>query len=708
MRRWLQKTIPRTWVRTMLLVMGGLFCLSLGFSVAGLQYLSRDLPSLASIQSIEPSRKTLVFTAEGDTLREFYRENRTIVPLSRIPRCLQEAVIAIEDRRFYQHYGFDLKRFVKILWVNLTSSSRPGASTLTQQLARNLFLTLEKTITRKLKELILALQIEQTYTKDEILTMYLNQIYMGRDAYGMQAAARLYFGKDVWDLQEPEATLLAGIIQNPGRHSPFTHLDQAYRRRAMVLESMVQTGALARSEAEAIGQTEVSLLDPGQSRRDADFAAYFIEEVRQELEDRYGVEGIYSRGLRVRTTLVARYQRWLEEAAEAHLVLEESQLEDCPLTRAEYDSLVLADARPEQVEYLQCAGILMDVRTGAILAMMGGRSFEDYKFNIACQAPRQPGSIFKPVIYLTALQHGYTPATILMDTPFFYDTGVSLWRPRNFSGKFEGPVSVRYALSRSINTPTAKLFLDFGLAPVLETVDRLNFTSELPRVPSLFLGAGEVKLVEVVAAYAAFANHGVWVKPHLITRVESAEGEILEEIHIEQREVLDPALAFLMTNLLQTTLEEGTGKTAKWHGFRKTGAGKTGTTNDNTDAWFCGFTPSYCAGVWVGFDRRVSMGDRRTGARMALPIWARLLGAVCAEKGDEPFVKPPGIETRTICAHSGMQATSSCDSIRSEVFLPNNLPQNLCDLHGGEILDFSGVDKDFQTLDNSEDELDEF
>jgi penicillin-binding protein 1A len=647
MGRWLNITIPRSWVRTILLVLGGLFCLSLGLSIVGLQYLSRDLPSLASIQSIEPSVKSLIYAANGDTLREFYRENRTVVPLSRIPRSLQDAVIAIEDRRFYEHYGIDLRRIVKIIWINATSRHRPGASTLTQQLARNLFLTPEKTITRKLKEIILALQIEQTYTKDEILTMYLNQIYLGRGAYGVQAAARTFFGQNV--------------------------------------------------------QMEVFIVDAGSVRRDADFAAYFVEEVRQELESRYGVEGIYSRGLRVYTTLVPRYQRWMEDAAETHMVAEETLLVDSPMTRAMYDSLVLAEQRPEKMQYLQCAGLLQDVRTGAILAMMGGRSYSDYKWNIALQAPRQPGSIFKPFVYLTALQNGYTTATILMDTPFVYDTGVSLWRPKNFSGKFEGPVSVRYAISRSINTPTAKLFLDFGLAPVIDNARRLGIESDLPRVAALFLGAGELKLSEIVPAYATFANHGVWARPYLITRVESLEGEILEQTRIEQREVLDPALAYMMTNLLQTTC-----KSAKWRGFRKSGGGKTGTTNDCTNAWFCGFTPSYCAGVWVGFDNNISMGKRKTGARMALPIWANFMGKISDEVGEEPFVMPATIIRKTICCNSGMLATSSCDSLLTEIFLPDNYPQNLCDLHGGEILDFSGVDKDFETLDSGDGDFEEF
>ena len=516
MRNILTVTIPRPWVRGLFITLGVLFVGALGATIYGVDYLSRDLPSPESLQTIEPAVKTVIFSANGDTLREFYTENRTVVPLNRIPRSLQNAVISVEDRRFYKHYGIDMRRLVSVIWINLSSSRSPGASTLTQQLARNLFLTPEKRVTRKLKEMILAVQIEQIYTKDEILAMYLNQIYLGKGTYGVQAASRTFFGKNVWDLEPAEATMMAGMIQLPERYSPFNHLDNAYKRRATVLETMISAGYLSRAEAESIGATEVH---PHQASDQAEvssgFAAYFVEEVRKQLEEDYGADKLYKEGLKVWTTLVPQYQTWMEEALESHLAAEE-HARGYEMTRALYDSLTAAGERPETLEYLQGAALLQDVRTGAILGMVGGRSFDDYKWNMATQAARQPGSIFKPFIYLTALQQGYTPSTILMDTPFMLDTGVSLWRPKNFSGRFRGPMTVRFALSRSINTPTAKLYQDFGLAPVLENVEKLGFTTKLPHVPALFLGAGEVTLREVVAAYSTFANHGVYVKQHLI------------------------------------------------------------------------------------------------------------------------------------------------------------------------------------------------
>ena len=704
MRRFLNITIPAPWVRILLWVLTFTFVLTMAGSLVTLDRLARDLPALDALESIDPSVKTIIFAANGDTLREFYTENRIIVPLNRIPHLLQEAVVSVEDRRFREHYGIDLRRLVNVILINLVTSDSPGASTLTQQLARNLFLTPEKRVTRKLKEMILALQIEQIYTKDEILAMYLNQIYLGKGAYGVQAAARTFFGTDVWALEDAEITMLAGMIQIPEHYNPFTKLDAAYRRRATVLETMIQTGVLSRAEAETISSTEVHPVRSRTGDNPVGFAAYFVEEVRKRLEADYGADRLYKDGLRVWTTLVPRYQLWMEEALEAHLVTEETDRE-YEVTRAIHDSLIVADEPLERVEYLQGAALLQDVRTGAILGMVGGRSFEDSKWNLAIQAKRQPGSIFKPIVYLTALQNGYTASSILMDTPFVLDTGVSLWRPKNFSGRFRGPMTLRFALSRSINAPTAKLYLDFGLAPVLQNVERLGFTTPLPRVPAVFLGAGEVTLREVVAAYSTFANHGVFVQQHTITRVEAADGEILFQARIQQREALDPAEAYMMTNLLNTTLREGTGRSARWRGFTKTGAGKTGTTNESTNAWFCGFTPSFCGGVWVGFDRATPMGRGATGARMALPIWARFMGKITDEKGDEPFIQPPSILEETICLRTGMLATSRCDSIATELYLPDNFPQDVCDVHGGQLHDFEGQDKAFKTLDGDDEEF---
>ncbi len=307
------------------------------------------------------------------------------------------------------------------------------------------------------------------------------------------------------------------------------------------------------------------------------------------------------------------------------------------------------------------------------------------------------------MIYLTALNHDYMPCSILMDTPVLIDTGVSLWRPRNFNNRFMGPITLRYALSHSKNVVTAKLVNDFGVAPVLDTARQLGITSNLPPVHALALGAGEVNLLEMVAAYGAFGNHGVHVDPFFITRVETESGEILEEARIRQREVLDPAQAYLMSDLMQSTFAPGgTAAGARRMGFEKTAAGKTGTYNKYTDAWFVGFTPSFVAGVWVGFDEKINMGRRATGAHMALPIWADFMQEVTRNRPDEPFVRPAGIVDKHVCLRSGMLATTRCDSTTLEIFLADNFPQRPCDVHGGPLQDFDGFQKDFSTLDDED------
>lgn len=706
----LDRNIPRQWVRRVLWLALGLFLVALTGTIVGLNWLARDLPPIDTLRTIDPSVKTVIYAANGEVVREFFTENRTIVPLDRIPLVLQQAVISVEDKRFYKHYGIDLKRVVGVIWINLTSRSSPGGSTLTQQLARNLFpklLPSEKRMTRKFREWIVAAQIESLYTKDEILAMYLNQIYLGKGAYGVQAAARLFFGRDVWDLGPAECTMLAGMIQQPERFSPVRHPEAAYSRRATVLETMIGAGYLSRAEAEAIGATKVRTADPDAAAQSAGFAAYFVEEVRKQLERDYGATMLYREGLRVHTTLVPQYQRWMEDALETHL-REEEKNRPKRQTRAEYDRLVAAGKRPAKVTYLQGAALLQDVRTGAVLGLVGGRSFEDSKWNMAMQAKRQPGSTFKPFVYLTALQHGYTPSSILMDTPFEVDTGTSIWRPENYSEEFSGPMTVRFALSHSVNVPTAKLYLDFGLDPVLANLRKLGFSDDLPKVPSLFLGAGEVTLAEVVSSYCAFANQGVWSDQYLVSKVETVEGEVLFEARVNQHEAIDPGEAYIMTSLLTSTLTSGTAASVSRNGFNRIGAGKTGTTNDNTNAWFVGYTPSFCAGVWVGFDEPVTMGRGATGSRMAVPIWAAFMGRVTARKGSEAFVRPPGLVDQVVCMRSGQLARSGCDSVLTDVFLPDSFPKERCGVHGGrqlEVGETSEHSRDFRTLDGGADEF---
>ena len=685
--------------KIVLAVVLGIVLVGAGGSVFVLRELSRDLPSPARLQTIEPAIKTVVFAADGDTLREFFRQNRVPVRLDEIPPLLVHAVLATEDREFYDHYGITIRGFARAAIANVRERrAAQGGSTLTMQLARSLFLHHRKEWTRKIREILLALQIERTYTKDEILEMYLNTIYFG-PAYGVEAASQSFFGKSVRDLAPAEATMLAGVLNNPGYYSPYRHLDRAYQRRATVLRNLVREGHLTAEEAELIGSTEVEIKRDSEDDR---IAAYFVEEVRRHLESNYGVKKLYEDGLRVYTTLDADLQRQAEMFMEEHLrSLEEKERYD--QTRAAYDTLY-ADLGPDErplPEYLQGAVLFMDARTGEVRAMVGGRDFRASKFNRVTQAQRQPGSVFKPFLYAAALERGWTPASILLDTPVEVNTGSDeLWQPVNFSGTFSGPVSLRYALANSINVPAVRLILELGTQPVIEMAGRMGLRRDrLPDVYSLALGAGETKLIDLVSAYSAFANHGIRTSPLLIRRVEDARGEVLEENSPYQEEALDEVTNFLMVDLMRTALKEGTGRAATSYDFRRDGAGKTGTTDQYSDAWFVGYTPDLVGGVWVGFDQKRSMGKRKTGAVMALPIWARTMVAATEGKPETTFQRPESIVERLVCTASGQLPTPACTEITAEIFSLSALPSRTCEIHqrgpgdhGDRIGDFEAID----------------
>jgi penicillin-binding protein 1A len=673
-----------------------------------LRALSRDLPSPAHLLTIEPAIKTIVFAASGDTLREFFRQNRVPVRLEEVPDHLVQAILSTEDRDFYDHYGISLRGFVRATMANVRERRvAQGGSTLTMQLARSLFLHHRKEWTRKVREILLALQIERTYTKDEILEMYLNTIYLG-PAYGVESAAQAYFGKSVRDLGLHESTMLAGVLNNPGYYSPYRHLDRAYQRRATVLRNLVRAGHVDAEQAEIAGATEVVIVD----REEADrLAPYFVEQVRQYLEANYGVRKLYEEGLRVHTTLDASLQRQLEAHLETHL-LERERIDGPEQTRASYDEQ-FADVPTEErplPQYLQAAAMFMDSRTGEVLAMIGGRDFRSSKFNRATQASRQPGSVFKPFLYAAALQRGWHPASVLLDVPVEVDTGSrQLWSPVNFSGTFEGPMSVRYALANSVNVPAVRLILEIGTRPVLDQAAAMGLTrSRLPDVYSIALGAGETRLVELVSAYSAFANHGIRSAPLYITRIEDARGEVLEQNLPFQEEALDEVTSFLMLDMLRSAVREGTGRSARSFGFDRDAGGKTGTTDDYTDAWFVGFTPDIVGGVWVGFDQKVSMGSRRTGAVMALPIWARTMADATSERPESYFSRPEGVVERLVCRDSGQLPSPACANIGAEIFAESRVPQRTCELHQAGAVDARDEAGGFESIDARSSRRDEF
>jgi penicillin-binding protein 1A len=659
-----------------------------GSMLGAYRYFSRDLPTTARLESIEPSLKTQIFAADGTVIGEFYEQDRALVPLEEVPEYFKNAIIAVEDRKFYSHWGVDIfgiaRAFLKDLiarrWVQ-------GASTITQQLARNLFLTFDVTFQRKIKETLLAMKIERAYSKDEILEMYLNQIYFGSGAYGVQAAARKFFDKDVKDLSIGEATLLAGLIKNPRDYSPLYHLERALRRRRVVLDAMADCGMLTREQAEEIKNSPVAVAKTHQEKDR--FAAYFLEYVRRYLESRYSAERVYHDGLKVYTTLDPYLQQVAEDSLEAKMERMEAA-HDYPQTKASYEKMLAAGEKVEP-QYLQSAAVAIDPLTGHIKVMVGGRSFKHSQWNRAVQAKRQPGSAFKPFIYIAAIENGYSPSDIVLDAPIVLDMpNGDVYKPHNFSEKFEGEITLRHALNKSINVAAVRLLLSLGPASAITYAHKLGIKSPLHSVYSIALGSSEVTLLELTSAYATLAAGGIKAEPIAVTKVVDRDGRVLEENPVYREEVLSPQTSYVITNMLESVINEGTGRNTRLMGFKEYAAGKTGTTDDCTDAWFIGYTTEIAVGVWSGFDVKQTMGKHMTGARVSLPIWTDIMKAYYRDHASEPFPEPPGIVHRVVCEESGLLISSECTRIRREIFIEGTEPTKVCDVHHLTRLDHFG------------------
>ena len=648
----------------------------LGASVGAYHFFARDLPSTARLENFEPSLKTQVFATDSSLVGELYEQNRVLIPLEDIPDYLVEAFIAVEDRKFYQHWGIDMFGIARAMMRNIAAGEIvQGASTITQQLARNLFVMFDVSLSRKIKEAILALKIEKTYSKNEILEMYLNQIYFGSGAYGVEAAAREFFGKSVTDLTIGEATLLAGLAKNPRDYSPHYHLDRAMVRRQVVLQAMVNNHSLASELADSIA---VEPVEVAKESTKGPYAAYFLEHVRQYLEAKYGADRIYHDGLKVYTTIDPYLQRVAEDSMETHLLRIEAD-HDYPYTRASFEDSLEAGVE-ERPRYIQSAVVAIEVPTGYVRVMVGGRNFRHSKFNRAVQAQRQPGSAFKPFIYISALENGYTPADIVLDAPIVLDMpNGDVWKPHNFSQRFEGEITLRRALNKSINVAAVRLLLSLGPVSAISYAHRLGIKSDLANVYSLALGTSEVNLLELTSAYATMASSGIRAEPIFVKRVVDRNGKVLEENPVFREEVLSPQTAFMITNMLESVLNEGTGRGARLMQFNEYAAGKTGTTDDYTDGWFIGFTPDLAVGVWTGFDEKLQMGKNMTGARAALPTWTHVMQGYYRDKHGEPFKEPEGIIHRVVCENTGLLSTDNCKHVRREVFIEGTEPRRHCD-----------------------------
>lgn len=765
----------------------------LGTMLGAYMAILQNLPDISQLEEFEPSIITYIYADNGDVIGEYAIEKRIEIAYEDIPELLKKAIIATEDPRFFNHGGIDFRGILRALKEDVKLILKPrrlhGGSTISQQLATGLFLHRRQTIRRKLKEALLALQIEKRYSKEKILTMYCNQFNLGHGAYGVESAARLYFDKKASELNLEESAMIAGILRGPSLYSPYDRADLMLRRRNHVINRMVEEGCITREEGEEAKAKPLSVLPL--HRGDSEFAAYFKEEVRKYLEKKYGSEALYRAGLKVYTTLNPEWQRYAEEALQNGLrtldkrqgwikgkrnLLEEGMknleeideisfptwlkpsFEEGMILEAVVLSVTNTGASVKIKDYqgrlnnsdiawtktknlknlikegdvihvkikkideeakellvsldqepiLEGAFLAIEPQTGRIRAMVGGYSFRRLKFNQATQALRQSGSAIKPFLYTAAFENGFTPATIVIDEPTeFLDQWMEEpWIPQNYDQRYKGAVTVRKGLEESRNIVTAKLLEYISPQTGVNYCRKFGITSPIYPYLSLSLGAFEVKLIEFVSAFTVFPNKGIRVKPYFIDRIEDKEGNVLEEVKVESEEVISPQIAYMMTYLLQGIIQRGTAQAAAFLAKDKPLAGKTGTTDEYTDAWFVGFSPSLCAGVWVGHEKKkIPIGERQSGAVAALPVWIEFFQKIIEEeKGrteeegvepvEEEFEIPPNLTFVEIDRKTGLLATPFCLFPFREVFLPGSEPARFCSHEDHMmILDYYSVEK---------------
>lgn len=654
------------------LVGAGFGVSALAGAALGLLFVStEDLPQIreADIMQFSTSAGSKLYdSAEPpELIAQLSTEQRTFVPFTRLPRALVDATVAIEDERFYSHWGIDFYGIVRAALVNLVHWRKvEGASTITQQLARTLFLTHERTVQRKLKEMILAIKIEHQYKKEEILEMYLNQIFFGHGAYGVEQAARAYFGKHVEELTLPECALLAGMPKAPNEYSPRTNPERSRVRRDLVLTKMAQNGFIPRTEADEAKKNPIHLAETEITN-----APYFASYVRQSLENAYGSEAVYRGGLTVYTTLNLRMQSLAQRSLEQGLAAAEDLVRQSRRGGAAIESSLR----------LQGALVALDARTGAILAMVGGRSFRESEFNRAVQAHRQPGSSFKPIIYTTALLNGFNCSDLLSDIPRSYPgKDGRQWTPANFERTQKGPpdISLRRALTLSHNVATADLLNRIGVYTVTSEAKKFGYAGPLRNDLTLALGTSEVSLLEMASAFSVFANGGARAVPFAIKLVKDDHGTVLEQHAPQLLPVISPQIAYLMVSMMEDVIDHGTGIVIRRLGFTRPAGGKTGSTNDFTDAWFVGYTPSVVCAVWVGYDDRRTMGKNMTGGLIAAPIWASFMSEALESAPREDFTRPSGLVTAVVDPASGKLATKACPRTRVELYLEGQAPTQPC------------------------------
>ena len=652
-----------------------------------------DLPNISTLQDYRPRIVTKVFSEDGNLIGEFFIEKRELVPMDKVPKVLLDAIIAAEDANFYEHEGLDFQGILRALMKNIRAGGIvQGGSTITQQVVKSLLLTPERSIQRKIKEAILAYRLERSLSKEEILYLYLNQIYFGHGAYGVQVAAQNYFGHDVSEVDLAEAALLAGLPRAPSRYSPARkgNTELARERQEYVLEQMQGQEmisqeevdrALARpilqvksaeqveesaedagpiSKEEILGQPEPIRILPFR-RINTEIAPYFIDTIREHLLKNYGKEKTFCGGLRVYTTLREDDQKAAQEAVQFGV---DAYMERQPEMAAE-----------EENNPIDGALLAIDLPDGYVRAMVGGLDHGRSQYNCAVQARRQPGSAMKPLIYGAALDKGYTPATIIVDSPLVFDDPIleEKWKPKNYSRYFVGPTTLRDALTHSRNVVTIKILRDIGVSYAIRYARRLGVTSPISPDLSLALGSSEITLQELLVVYSAFAMEGRRPDPITIHKIVDADGEVLEENPPHAQEVISPQTAYLVTSMLESVVKEGTGRAVR--SLRVPCAGKTGTTNEFKDAWFIGYTPDRIAGVWIGRAQPKNLGKKESGGRAAAPVWLHYMKKTLPKGSRKSFSMPSGMVFSRIDTKTGLLATRSSKKTRLECFTEGTEPK---------------------------------
>ena len=680
-----------TLVRSVLFGLTFFMAFGLGGAYGSWALVCRDgrCPPVQILDTYTPRQTSKVYAADGRYIAEIGLERRTLVKISEIPKVVKDAFVLTEDKRFYEHSGIDWVRVPGAALRNLRAGSwEQGFSTITMQLARNVFperISREKNLIRKLKEAKVARAIEARYSKDKILELYLNQINLGNGAYGVETASQRYFGKSVHDLNLAEAAMLGALPKAPSRYNPRRFPERAIQRRNTVIELMRRNGAISDADASLAKAYPLRL---GSKTESGEVAPYFVEWVRQQLDDKFGAR-LYEQGLKVYTTLDLDMQSAAERALENQLrAIEGGKYGKFP--HKTFEQLAARAANGEETAaanspYLQGAFMAMDPRDGSVRALVGGRQFDDSKFNRMTQALRQPGSTFKPFVYSAAIENGRTPATIIDDAPITLEqVGSEAWTPQNYDGKFEGPIPMRRALYMSRNLPAIRMGMELGEQTVIDMAKRFGITSTIPPYPSIAIGSADVFPIEMISAYTTFANLGVRTSANAIRRVENAKGEVLWEPQPVRAQVLSAPQAWLMVSMMKDVVLRGSAAGSVGARFTVPSGGKTGTTNDGADVWFIGYTADLVAGVWMGFDRPQKIKANAQGGLLAAPAYTAFMTEVYRRKPAPPdWPRPEGITTREIDRTTGELANPYCpaDVVTTEYFIAGTEPLQECTVH---------------------------